>query len=313
MSSSASSASSSGSPPSAASSGDRQTVTLQSPESVKAAGLRPASQRISAVLADIDGTLVRPDKSLSDATIKAIKALEKAGIPFSLASARPPRGLQPFITALDLTAPLAAYNGGTIVKPDLTVLESLPIPADVAQRAIDLLKSRGIGAWVFTRGTWEILDPNGDYVDLEERTIGYAPTVVKSFDDLSSVDKILAASKDEAGLIAAEKAFAETFGDTLSAHRSQAYYLDITHPAANKGHAAKAVAAHLNIPLSELAVLGDMGNDLPMFKEAGLAIAMGQSGEDIQSQAHAVTLSNADDGVAAAIYELIMPRIAKKA
>jgi len=297
---------------SAQSSGARKTVSLQSPESLKAAGLQPASQRISAVLADIDGTLVRPDKSLSEATIQAIKALEKAGIPFSLASARPPRGLEPFIKALDLKAPLAAYNGGTIVTPELKVLESLPIPAAVAQRAINLLKERGIGAWVFTRGTWEILDPKGDYVDLEERTIGYAPTIVKSFDDLSSVDKILAASKDEVGLIAAEKAFAEAFGNTLAAHRSQSYYLDITHPEANKGRAAKAVAAHLNIPLSELAVLGDMGNDLPMFEKAGLAIAMGQSGEDIQSQAHAVTLSNADDGVAAAIYELILPRIGKK-
>lgn len=263
---------------------------------------------ILAVLSDIDGTLVRPDKSLSPATVAAVAALQDAGIAFSLASARPPRGLLGFVDALGLTAPMAAYNGGTIVLPDLTVLDCHPIPAADARRALDMLAERHIDAWVFTRGEWQILRADGDYVDLEYRTIGYPPTLVKQFDDLGAVDKIVGACVDTDRLAQADRDISKAFENILTVGLSQAYYLDITHPDANKGEAAAAVARHLGIPLTSLAVIGDMSNDVPMFRRAGLAIAMGQSDPKIQAQAHAVTRSNAEDGVAAAIHELILPR-----
>lgn len=285
----------------------KRVTHVKSDAQCRADGLAPAARKISAVLSDIDGTLVRPDKSLSPATREAVRALARAGIPFSLASARPPKGLRNFVDALALSAPLSAYNGGNIVMPDMRVLDRHPIAPDDAQRAIDMLKERDIGAWVFTRGEWQILDPDGDYVDLEQSTIGYPPTVVEHY-DLSAVDKILAACADTEKLARAEKEIAQAFEHVLTVGRSQAYYLDITHPSANKGEAAKAIAAHLGIPIGELAVLGDMSNDLPMFKHAGLAIAMGQASDEVKSHAHAVTSSNADDGVAAAIYELILPR-----
>ena len=66
-------------------------------------------------------------------------------------------------------------------------------------------------------------------------------------------------------------------GDTAAAHRSQLYYLDVTNPVADKGYAVKAFARHFGVPIEEVAVIGDMANDLPMFDVAGLAIAMGNA------------------------------------
>lgn len=286
-------------------------VGVRAADALRQSGLAPAAERISAVIADIDGTLLRPDKSLSPATHDAVRALQKAGIPFSLASARPPRGLLGYIDALSLTAPLAAYNGGNIVSPTLEVLASHPIPPEVAKSAIAMLEARGVHPWVFTRGEWHIQYPDGDYVDLEERTIGYPPTIVREFDDLSAVDKILGASADFAHLREVDREMNEALGDVLTIGRSQDYYLDITHPDANKGNAVRGIAAQLGVPLNEVAVLGDMSNDLPMFRQAGLAIAMGQASDEVKGQAHAFTLSNAKDGVAAAIHQLILPRIKK--
>ncbi|MCY0388030.1 Cof-type HAD-IIB family hydrolase [Robbsia sp. Bb-Pol-6] len=282
---------------------------LRTDQEIRDAGLAPPARRISAVISDIDGTLVRPDKSLAPATVAAVRALQAAGIPFSLASARPPRGLLGYLNELGITAPLAAYNGGNIVSPSLDVLESHPIPAALARRVLDMLEAQGIDAWVFTRGAWQIRRRDGDYVDHEEQTIGYGPTLVERFDDLSSVDKIVGPCVDVAHLAEVDRDMRAALGDALTIGLSQVYYLDITHPDANKGQAVRGIARQLGVPVTEVAVLGDMANDVAMFREAGLAIAMGQAREDVRAHAHAVTLSNADDGVAAAIHALILPRV----
>jgi Cof subfamily protein (haloacid dehalogenase superfamily) len=282
---------------------------IRSAEELAHAGLSPVPRRISAVISDIDGTLVRPDKSLSPATLDAVRLLQARGIPFTLASARPPRGLLGYIKALGLTAPLAAYNGGNIISPTLDVLESHPIAPELARRALDMLEAAGIPPWVFSRGEWVIKRPDGDYVEHEQHTIGYGPTIVAEFEDLSSVDKIVGACADFAHLAKVDHDMQAALGEVLSVGRSQVYYLDITDPSGNKGEAVRAIARHLGVPVGEVAVLGDMANDVAMFREAGLAIAMGQATDEVKSHAHAATLSNADDGVAAAIHAFIVPRI----
>ena len=290
---------------------------------------------IRAVLSDIDGTLVRSDKSLSPAVIEAVAALRKAGIAFSIASARPPRALSGYVDALHLAqpdpsqshddaarpargktadaapsyAPLAAFNGGNIIAPDLHVLDALTLPPALVRDVVAALRDKGLSPWIFTEGQWRIVDTHAPYVDVETRTLGYGPTVVNEFTDrdFAAVDKILAASADFDGLARIEQEIADAFAGKLSTVRSQKYYLDITHPDAHKGTAARAIARHLGIELDEMAVLGDMSNDLPMFDVAGFAIAMGQSDVTIQERANVVTASNDDDGVAQAIYEWILP------
>ena len=85
---------------------------------------RPApSAKISCVISDIDGTLVTNDKMITPAARAAVAALREAGIAFSIASSRPPRGLIGLIHALEITQPVVGFDGGLIVKPDLSVVE----------------------------------------------------------------------------------------------------------------------------------------------------------------------------------------------
>ena len=91
----------------------------------------------------------------------------------------------------------------------------------------------------------------------------------------------------------------------VSAARSQPYYLDVTNPKANKGEVVGMFAQLCNIPPSEIATIGDMPNDVLMFKKSGISIAMGNASLDVQKSATFVTASNQEDGFAKAMERLL--------
>ncbi len=77
---------------------------------------------IRMVIADVDGTLVTQEKVLTKRAAEAVLRLHDAGIEFSVTSGRPPRGMAMLIDPLKLTQPLAAFNGGVLIKPDLSTV-----------------------------------------------------------------------------------------------------------------------------------------------------------------------------------------------
>ena len=91
--------------------------------------------RISLLLADVDGTLVTEQKVLTERARAAVAGLGQRGIRFAITSGRPPRGMAMLIEPLRLDAPIAGFNGGVFVRPDLSVLETLRLPPEVARQA----------------------------------------------------------------------------------------------------------------------------------------------------------------------------------
>jgi len=261
-------------------------------------------------VSDIDGTLVTPDKRLTPAAIRAAADLMAADVPFSVVSSRPPRGMAGVVDALGLTLPFAAFNGGTLVDPSGRLLQAHRLAPETAAVALQLMQRAGIRPWVFADDTWFLIDPDGPDVARERRTVGFDPTVVASFDAvLGRVDKLVAPSDDPSLL---DRVEAELHAATGGANveRSQAYYVDVTHPLANKGEAVRAIAAHVGADLDRTIVIGDMTNDIAMFRVAGFAIAMGQAPETVKAQADALTAANTDDGFAKAVASLVLPRLA---
>ena len=104
----------------------------------------------------------------------------------------------------------------------------------------------------------------------------------------------------------AEAAARAELGDHVSAARSQPYYLDVTHPDANKGSVVGFFSRRYDIPTEEIATIGDMPNDVLMFAHSGLSIAMGNASPEVQRAARRVTASNAEDGFALAIERFIL-------
>jgi Cof subfamily protein (haloacid dehalogenase superfamily) len=273
-----------------------------------AGAFKDPSERISLVVSDVDGTLVTPDKLVAPSTIAAAQELRRAGIPLAAVSSRPPRGMANIARALDLEV-FAGFNGAVLVGADLTPLEENFVPVDAAEMAVAGLRSAGADIWVFAGDEWLVTDLDGEYVAHERRTIGFEPTLVRDFDGrLARVGKIVGASSDFAMLEKLEADLSSKLGERAVARRSQRYYLDVTHPTADKGHAVRAFARHWGVPLEEVAVLGDQANDLPMFNVAGLSIAMGNGTAEAKGKANFTTGPNDGGGWAAAIRDVILPR-----
>jgi Cof subfamily protein (haloacid dehalogenase superfamily) len=271
--------------------------------------LRCPPTKISALVSDVDGTLVTDDKILTARAEAAVAKLRASGIIFAVISSRPPRGLRMLLEALAITTPVCGFNGGVIATPDLSVITEHLLSPETARRAVDMLDVPQVQVWVFSGQDWLVRDAHGPYVGLEEHTVGFRPTVVETFGHtLDVAAKIVGVSKDFELLARCERDLRATLAGQATVARSQSYYLDITHPLANKGVALSELAGLLNISPAEIAVIGDGGNDVAMFARSGLSIAMGNASPEVQQAADFVTDSNRDDGFANAVERFILPR-----
>ncbi|GAC1330411.1 MAG: Cof-type HAD-IIB family hydrolase [Beijerinckiaceae bacterium] len=263
---------------------------------------------IGVLLADVDGTLVTKEKLLTDAAIAAAEDLRAAGITLALTSGRPPRGMAMLIKPLQLDGAIAGFNGGVFVNPDLSVIESHPLAPDVAREALDLILKQGLDTWVYTEDEWLIRNKDAPHVTREAWTVKFDARVVPEFTDehLARSVKIVGVSDDHDLVARCETAARQALGARASAARSQPYYIDVTNPEANKGGVVRMLARTMKITTNEIATIGDMPNDVSMFKVGGLSIAMGNSSPEVQAQANAVTDSNEEEGFAKAVRRFIL-------
>ena len=165
----------------------------------------PVAEVIRLVLSDVDGTLVDKHKELTPRTIAAVHALHDAGIHFAVTSGRPPRGMSMLVEPLALSTPIAAFNGGLVVEPDLDVVEERVVRRDLVAPTIELIESFGLSVWVYRGADWLVLDPDGPHVDREAHTVQFEPTVVASFEGVDEVAKVVGVSDDYATVAAAAK------------------------------------------------------------------------------------------------------------
>jgi Cof subfamily protein (haloacid dehalogenase superfamily) len=266
------------------------------------------SNGIRLLLADVDGTLVTPDKVLTQRAVEAVRSLGKAGILFAITSGRPPKGMSMLIEPLDITTPIAAFNGGLLVSKDMSVIEQRVLPEELVRPVADLIGSFGLDVWVYQGAEWYVPDPNGSHVARESATVQFAPKVMTSLDGLTSdVAKLVGVSDDLDAVARATAAAHDRFGDHVTAAQSQPYYLDVTHPDANKGAVARYLSSKYSIPPQALATIGDMPNDVLMFAHSGLSIAMGNAQADVKRAARRVTSSNTEEGFASAVERFILP------
>ena len=269
--------------------------------------MTPPSIRL--MLADVDGTLVTQDKILTDRAIAAVHRLRDADILFAITSGRPPRGMAMLVEPLDLQTPIAAFNGGLLVDRDMTVIEQRVVPEHLVRPIAALMASFDLSVWLYRGADWYVPDPKGPHVDREAWTVKFEPKVMTSIEGLTDdMAKIVGVSDDHDAVSKASAATHERFGDHVTAAASQPYYLDVTHPDANKGAVARFLAQKYKLSTDEIATIGDMPNDVLMFAHSGLSIAMGNADAQVQRAARRVTETNEKEGFADAVERFVLPR-----
>jgi hydroxymethylpyrimidine pyrophosphatase-like HAD family hydrolase len=135
----------------------------------------PVSRPIAALLADVDGTLVTREKVLTRRAIEAVQRLRDEGIAFAITSGRPPRGMRMLAAPLGLTVPMAAFNGGMMVHPDLSVIDERPLPDDLVPAVVDAMQGHGLDVWIYRNNDWFVRSPSAPHVDREAGTVQFPP------------------------------------------------------------------------------------------------------------------------------------------
>ncbi len=269
---------------------------------------RPRPAAIRLLLADVDGTLVTKDKVLTERAQNAVHAMTGQNIAFAVTSGRPPKGMSMLFEPLAITTPIAGFNGGLFTKADMSIIESHTLDAEAARKTAEIIEHEGLDVWIYAGDDWLLRDKDAPHREREEHTVKFPPKVVERFDDpmFQNVVKITGVSDDLDRVAAVEKKVQDALGKTASAARSQPYYLDVTNPDANKGSVVAYLARTLGIPPGQIATIGDMPNDVLMFKPSGFSIAMGNASKEVQAQADAVTDSYDDEGFAKAVERFIL-------
>jgi Cof subfamily protein (haloacid dehalogenase superfamily) len=280
-----------------------ERTTLQPPGT----GLERMPSPIGLLIADVDGTLVTRDKVLTERAAQAVRKLHEVGIAFAVTSGRPPRGMGMLVEPLHITTPIAAFNGGIYVRPDFSIIDQHPLPDDVVPDVIRTIESHGLDVWIYRGADWYVRRLDGPHVEREKWTVKFPPTFVSSFDDVrDNVVKIVGVSDDLEAVARCERDAQATFSAHVSAARSQPYYVDVTHPEANKGRVVDRLAQLLNLPTDRIAAIGDQPNDVLMFKRSGVSIAMGNASDAVKREASYVTTSYDDEGFANAVDRFVL-------
>ena len=259
---------------------------------------------------DLDGTLNNDQKIITEKTKAALMATQKRGIRLALASARPSPGLfkeRDVLRLQDYNGILMSYNGGRIVDAATgKVLFETSMDLAQTKQVLRRLEALPVTPILDDGVQFYVADKNGYKVDYECKNNNMTCTEVGNLADFLSFApiKILMSVRPEE-LAEVQKQIAAFLPETLTVVQTAAFYLEVIPKVINKGQGIRDICAVLGIDPSEVISFGDAANDIPMLREAGMGVAMGNAAETVKAAANMVTLSNNEDGIAAALEKLL--------
>lgn len=256
---------------------------------------------------DLDGTLNNDQKRIDPPTRDALLRAQDSGITLMLASARPLPGLYRERDALNLRGLLMAYNGGAIV--DAVTGETLhaeTMDLEDTRRILRMLEALPVTVILDDGVRFYVTDRDGYMVQYECMNNRMDCAEVGNLADFLSFAPCKLLMSCDPGAIGGVKAqIAAALPTKLSVVQTAAFYLEIIPATVGKGEGLRRACAARGISLDETMAFGDSENDISMLKAAGLGVAMGNATEDVKAAADYVTLSNNDNGIAAALARFI--------
>jgi Cof subfamily protein (haloacid dehalogenase superfamily) len=264
---------------------------------------------IHLVAIDLDGTLLNSGKQITETTAAILRtAIDTRGVKVVLASARPPRSVQPFYSLLQLDTPMINYNGALVHEPATgRVLLHRPLALKIARQIVALARRMEPDVLVSA----EIMDKwYTDRVDQAYLTATarlFAPDYVAAIGEwlVEDVTKLmLAGPAEEMTPLVAE--IRRRLVHQVTVVQTEGELIQITHPTASKSQALRVVAAELHVRREEVMAIGDNANDVGMLQWAGVGVAMANASPEALAVADVVTDHHDADGAAHAIRRLII-------
>ncbi|WP_300386799.1 sugar-phosphatase [Clostridium sp.] len=263
------------------------------------------------VAIDMDGTLLREDKSISDRTKKAIKDAKYKGVTVVLATGRPIEGVSRALKELDMYTDkdyVLSYNGALVQKTkNKEVISKVSLKGEDYHYLKKLSDELGVNIHAFCEKRGLITPKNSKYTEVEAEINNIDINIldINETKDDDVIIKIMMIDEPEILGSAVDKLPKEVY-EKYTVVRSTPFFLEFLNKDANKGVGVELLAKHLGVKQEEIITLGDADNDFNMIEYAGLGIAMGNAFDSIKKISNYITDTNENDGVAKAIEKFIL-------
>lgn len=277
---------------------------------------------------DLDGTTLNSKKVMSEENIRAIKKAQQQGHIVMALSGRSPKSINAELAKYGLVCPVGG-NNGTELFVDGKLIESTSLTQSQSQKiALEIEKEFMPYNFTTNKGTFglrnwserfEKVQSSGrvpvEYYESKHYKIfttppwEYGHTLFENYEEIINDIEITVQKFLILGLDPEQKHRLHTILESIEetyVTSSSPFNLEVTHINGNKGNGLKAMARHFQIPLENTVAIGDEKNDIPMFKAAGLSIAMGNAEEEVKKHSHIVTLTNDENGVAYAFEKYVL-------
>jgi len=262
---------------------------------------------------DIDGTLLRSDASVSDLTVEVINRVLAEGHVVSFATARSLLSARPLVSRIHWTHPIIIYNGALVVDPEAeSILWGKFISKELTTSVLTVGRHFDVVPLLFG------IDSDGQQRVWHESAMQKGPqrfAESRSGDPrFGSRDPLTLHSNEqvmmltyiarEAQLVPFKTSLTKTFGDQVHIHFTRDtylrdfFFLEISHPEANKEAALDAWVSMVGCERNDVTVFGDNLNDVGLFARSGRRIAVANAHAELKSIADEVVGSNDEDGVA---------------
>jgi Cof subfamily protein (haloacid dehalogenase superfamily) len=266
--------------------------------------------RYRLIAMDLDGTLNNDQKVITPKTREALMTAQKQGVRLALASARPSPGLYKERDILRMQVYggiLMSYNGGRIVDAATGKV--------LFETAMDLAQTQAVLRFLETLPVTPILDDGRQFyvtdkaafkVDYECRNNNMIATEVGNLADFLNFSpiKILMSVQPEQ-LKDVQRQIADFLPEDLTVVQTAPFYLEVIPKRINKGQGIRDICRTLGLKAEDVIAFGDAENDIPMLQAAGMGVAMGNATQAVKANADYVTLTNNEDGIAAALEALL--------
>lgn len=259
------------------------------------------------VALDMDGTLLKDDLTIAEGTIDAIQRAAAQGTIITIATGRMFASAKQFAKQLKIDVPLITYQGALIQDLQTeAVLYERSLSEDIGHSLIEIAEERDLHLQVYQDDLlYGAVDNEKLRVYAEKVKVPYTvdpdlrTRATKGFTKAIYIGDpdYLEGMQDEMKAL---------FGSRAHITKSTPYFLEVTHPEANKGAALRELANHLNIPLSQTIGVGDNFNDTELLEVAGLGVAMGNAVEPLKQNADFITLTNNEEGVKHVLEKFIL-------
>lgn len=259
-----------------------------------------------AIALDLDGTLTNHDKVVTPRTRQALLLAESKGAIIILASGRPTYGIVPVAECLELEKRggyILSYNGGNIVNAKTgEKLFSQFLPDAVIPILYKYAKEKNHALLGYAGNEIITEMPDDQYVKEESRINKMNIRKVDNLlDALEPHPTKLLMTGDPTDMIKAEEELVEILGEKMDIFRSAPFFLELVPKGIDKAQSLLRLLSKINLTPANLMAFGDGYNDLSMLKLAGVGVAMANAAPEVRADADYVTLSNEEDGVAAAL------------